>query len=167
MLYCVFPIRCATTCLIVVLGYFYPSYLFLFQLLIALDISSHWIQMYSSLQHGETTHKVTDLAANPVMRFYYMRPVLFAFCAGNELFFSSLYILYFTSGPLSESLSKVFTTRVKEHLNHKILSYMNNGILKYVGLLQKAGVYKHVYMTCHFETVFISGYSHLMCSNGL
>ena len=85
-------------CLIVVLGYFYPSYLFLFQLLIALDISSHWVQMYSSLQHGETSHKVTDLTANPVMRFYYMRPVLFVFCAANELFFCSLYVLHFTPG---------------------------------------------------------------------
>jgi CDP-diacylglycerol--inositol 3-phosphatidyltransferase len=90
--------RVATTCLIVVLGHFYPAYLFLFQFLIALDISSHWIQMYSSLQQGDSSHKVTDLSANPVMRFYYMRPVLFAFCAANELFFCSLYVLYFTPG---------------------------------------------------------------------
>ena len=63
--------RCATTCLICVLCFFYPSWLFLWQLLIALDIGSHWIQMYSSLLHGETSHKVTDLSANPIMRFYY------------------------------------------------------------------------------------------------
>lgn len=71
--------------------------------------------MYSSLLHGENTHKVTDLSANPIMRLYYSRvgmmfmsvrqlnflllqPVLFTFCAGNELFFASLYILYFTPG---------------------------------------------------------------------
>ena len=94
--------RCATTCLIVVLGYFYPSYLFLFQVVVALDISSHWIQMYSSLIQGESSHKVTDLSANPFMRFYYMRPVLFTFCAANELFFASLYILHFTPGTLGE-----------------------------------------------------------------
>jgi CDP-diacylglycerol--inositol 3-phosphatidyltransferase len=90
--------RCAGIGLLVVLGHFYPAYLFLFQFLIALDISSHWIQMYSSLQQGDSSHKVTDLSANPVMRFYYMRPVLFAFCAANELFFCSLYVLYFTPG---------------------------------------------------------------------
>lgn len=65
--------RCATTCLICVLCYFYPYWIFMWQLLIALDISSHWVQMYCSLLHGETTHKVTDLSANPLMRFYYLR----------------------------------------------------------------------------------------------
>lgn len=65
--------RCATTCLLLVLSFFYPHWLLLWQTLVALDISSHWIQMYMSLLHGETTHKVTDLAANPIMRLYYSR----------------------------------------------------------------------------------------------
>lgn len=90
--------RCATTCLIMALCLFYPAYMFWFQLVVALDISSHWVQMYSSLIHGETSHKVTDLSANPIMRLYYMRPVLFIFCAANELFFASLYMLYFEHG---------------------------------------------------------------------
>ena len=105
-----FPSRCATTCLIVVLGSFYPSYLFFFQLLIALDISSHWIETYSSLLHGETMQEVIELWANPVMRVYYMRPVLFTFCAGNELFFASLYFLYFTPGSYSKSLEILYYT---------------------------------------------------------
>lgn len=110
--------RCATTCLICVLCYFYSNWLFLWQVLIALDIGSHWVQMYMSLLHGETSHKVTDLSANPIMRFYYSKvcdvhrtscwrfllhffqPVLFSFCAGNELFFAALYIIYFTAGPI-------------------------------------------------------------------
>ena len=34
------------------------------------------------------------------MRLYYTsRPVLFCMCAGNELFYASLYLLNFTSGP--------------------------------------------------------------------
>ncbi len=60
-------------CLILVLGFFYPQALFVFQLVVALDISSHWIQMYSSLIHGENSHKITDLAANPIMRLYYWK----------------------------------------------------------------------------------------------
>ena len=95
-------IRCSWLGLIVVLGYFYPSYLFLFQLLIALDISSHWVQMYSSLQHGETSHKVTDLTANPVMRFYYTPSVLRVFCIGHEAFFISIYMLNFPSDFVGE-----------------------------------------------------------------
>lgn len=65
--------RCATLCLIMVLCIFYPRCSLIFQVLVALDISSHWMQMYSSLLHGENTHKVTDLAANPIMRLYYKR----------------------------------------------------------------------------------------------
>ncbi|KAL5477250.1 hypothetical protein EMCRGX_G024019 [Ephydatia muelleri] len=92
--------RCATTCLLMVLCQFYPKYAIVFQLLVALDISSHWIQMYSSMIHGETSHKVTDLSANPFLRFYYMRPVLFTFCASNELFFAALYLIHFSYGPV-------------------------------------------------------------------
>ena len=42
-----------------------------------------------------------DAGGNPIMHLYYTsRPVLFAMCAGNELFYASLYLLHFTSGPL-------------------------------------------------------------------
>ena len=56
-----------------VLCTFYPEFTLLFQVVVALDISSHWMQMYSSLLHGENSHKVTDLSANPLMRLYYSR----------------------------------------------------------------------------------------------
>ncbi|XP_064391599.1 CDP-diacylglycerol--inositol 3-phosphatidyltransferase-like [Halichondria panicea] len=91
--------RCATTCLLMTLCLFYPSWMLVWQCIVALDISSHWIQMYSALVVGDTSHKVTDLTANPIMRYYYKRPILFTFCAANELFFASLYMLYFTPGP--------------------------------------------------------------------
>ena len=83
--------RCATTCLICVLCFFYPSWLFLWQLLIALDIGSHWIQMYSSLLHGETSHKVTDLSANPIMRLYYSKVYYM------EVIFTGHYLCYYTA----------------------------------------------------------------------
>ncbi|CAG2170376.1 unnamed protein product [Oppiella nova] len=55
----------------------------------------------TSLMLGKTSHKAFDLNENPVMRLYYTsRPVLFFMCAGNEMFYSSLYFLHFTSGPL-------------------------------------------------------------------
>ncbi|XP_065918264.1 CDP-diacylglycerol--inositol 3-phosphatidyltransferase-like [Dysidea avara] len=92
--------RCATVGLMVVLSNFYPDHILTFQLLILLDIFSHWLQVYSSMLHGESSHKFIDLAANPIMKFYYERPVLFVMCAGNELFFCSLYLLYFTNGPV-------------------------------------------------------------------
>lgn len=92
--------RCSTTCLIMVLCVFYPSYAFLFQCVVALDISSHWLQMYSSLVQGDNSHKVTDLGANPILRLYYKRVSLFIFCACNELFFAALYFRHFSYGPI-------------------------------------------------------------------
>ena len=41
-----------------------------------------------------------DAGGNPIMHLYYTsRPVLFGMCAGNELFYASLYLLNFTTGP--------------------------------------------------------------------
>ena len=41
-----------------------------------------------------------DETSNPIMRIYYTsRPVLFGMCAGNEIFYASLYLLHFTNGP--------------------------------------------------------------------
>ncbi|CAG2107516.1 unnamed protein product [Medioppia subpectinata] len=92
--------RCATMCLIMVLSTFYPKYMFLFQLSLIIDIAGHWIHSQTSLMLGKTSHKSIDLNENPIMRLYYTsRPLLFFMCAGNELFYSSLYFLHFTNGP--------------------------------------------------------------------
>ena len=57
-----------------------------------------------SLNHvsfqGKTSHKFMDETSNPFIRIYYTsRPVLFGMCAGNEIFYASLYLLHFTNGP--------------------------------------------------------------------
>lgn len=85
--------------LILVLCYFYPSYLFLFQLVMALNISSHWMLACSFIIKGDSSHKVTE---NLVLKIYYREPVLSIICGGSELFFLSLYIAYFNIGPQSE-----------------------------------------------------------------
>ena len=38
--------RCATMCLLVNLALLYPSYTFLFQISMCLDISSHWLHLH-------------------------------------------------------------------------------------------------------------------------
>ncbi|CAL1267349.1 unnamed protein product [Larinioides sclopetarius] len=92
--------RCATMCLLVTLACFYPKWMILFQLSMTIDIASHWIHQQAALMQGKTSHKFIDAAANPVIRIYYTsRPVLFCMCAGNELFYSMLYLVYFTPGP--------------------------------------------------------------------
>lgn len=87
--------RCTTLCLIMNCAMFYPGYLLAFQLLVVLDISSHWLQMYSSMMKGKTSHKQIDLSENAFLRYYYMKPILFALCSANELFFMALYFVHF------------------------------------------------------------------------
>ncbi|XP_048476874.1 CDP-diacylglycerol--inositol 3-phosphatidyltransferase [Rhincodon typus] len=41
--------RCATMCLLVNLSLLYPRYVFLFQLSMSLDISSHWLHLHRSV----------------------------------------------------------------------------------------------------------------------
>lgn len=92
--------RCATMCLLVTLSVFYPDYMFWFQLSMSLDIASHWLHLHCSTMQGRTSHKFIDTSGNPILRTYYTsRPFLFFMCAGNELFYSMLYLLYFDDGP--------------------------------------------------------------------
>ncbi|KAJ2521950.1 phosphatidylinositol synthase 1 (CDP-alcohol phosphatidyltransferase1) [Coemansia sp. RSA 2049] len=87
--------RCTTTILLTYLAELYdsrPLALF-FNLITVLDISSHYMQMYSQLITGKTNHKQMDADAHWILRAYYTdRRVLFAFCFGNEAFFLLLYV---------------------------------------------------------------------------
>lgn len=60
--------RLATAGLLCVLCFFYSNWILLWQMLIILDISSHWILVQTSVLRGDTTHKNTD---HPLMKFYY------------------------------------------------------------------------------------------------
>ncbi|XP_062499318.1 uncharacterized protein LOC134176674 [Corticium candelabrum] len=91
--------RCATLCLLMALGVFYPQHLFAFQMLVSLDIVSHWLQMYSSLIRGEESHKMVDISAHPLLKIYYTsRTVLFMMCSLNEICFMMMYLLHFSEG---------------------------------------------------------------------
>ncbi|XP_061701274.1 CDP-diacylglycerol--inositol 3-phosphatidyltransferase isoform X2 [Syngnathoides biaculeatus] len=92
--------RCATMCLLVNLALLYPSYAFVFQLSMCLDIASHWLHLHSSVIKGSASHKNIDLSGNPLLRVYYTnKVVLFLMCLGNELFFCLLYILHHMEQP--------------------------------------------------------------------
>jgi CDP-diacylglycerol--inositol 3-phosphatidyltransferase len=86
--------RSTTACLLVHLATMYPTYAFLFQVLVALDLSSHYMHMVSSLKSGKESHKSVDEDTPYLMKLYYTdRIVLFLVCAGNEAFFMVLYSL--------------------------------------------------------------------------
>lgn len=92
--------RCSTMCLLACLIYFYPSYILLFQFSMIVDIASHWLHLHSSVLSGKSSHKFIDLKANRFLKLYYTnRIILFLMCAGNELFYTTLYIYHFYTGP--------------------------------------------------------------------
>ncbi|KAK4474039.1 hypothetical protein MN116_003351 [Schistosoma mekongi] len=92
--------RCSTMCLLACLTYFYPTYMLFFQFSMIVDIASHWLHMHSSVLSGKSSHKSINLNDNLFLKLYYTnRVVLFSMCAGNELFYTLLYIHHFYPGP--------------------------------------------------------------------
>ncbi|KAJ6630740.1 CDP-diacylglycerol-inositol 3-phosphatidyltransferase [Mycena sp. CBHHK59/15] len=93
--------RCTTSCLLCYLSSAYPDYALGFQFLIALDFSSHYMHMYSSLVTGSRSHKLVTSEVSNILWWYYNDPhTLFVVCAGNELFFVSLYLMKWTAAPI-------------------------------------------------------------------
>ncbi|PWN29163.1 hypothetical protein BDZ90DRAFT_140435 [Jaminaea rosea] len=93
--------RCTTACLLCYLTKTYPRAALLFQALITLDFSSHYIHMYSSLLTGAASHKLVTSEVSRILWYYYNDSrTLFFFCAGNELFFVCLYLMEFYPTPL-------------------------------------------------------------------
>ncbi|KAI5276045.1 CDP-diacylglycerol-inositol 3-phosphatidyltransferase, partial [Ascosphaera acerosa] len=85
--------RCTTACLLVFLSSAWPRWAIVFQILISLDMASHYMHMYATLTMGEggQSHKAVDESRSRVLHLYYTnRTVLFLFCALNELFFIGL-----------------------------------------------------------------------------
>ncbi|KAF8522236.1 phosphatidylinositol synthase [Hysterangium stoloniferum] len=92
--------RCTTSCLLCFLSSAYPSYATLFQFLITLDFSSHYMHMYSSLIIGSRSHKIVTSDVSKILRFYYDPLKLFLICAGNELFYVALYLMKWDFQPI-------------------------------------------------------------------
>ena len=67
------------------LGHLFPRYLFAFQMLVALDIGSHWVHMTATHMSGSSSHKNIDLKKNPLLRLYYTnRACLVSVVQANE-----------------------------------------------------------------------------------
>ena len=69
--------RCTTTCLLVFLASAFPRWSIIFQVLISLDYSSHYIHMYATLAMGggRQSHKHIDENRPWAMRLYYSNTV--------------------------------------------------------------------------------------------
>jgi CDP-diacylglycerol--inositol 3-phosphatidyltransferase len=109
--------RCTTACLLCFLCSAYPAYTVYFQAIVSVDLASHYMHMYryfspiivkvvlmsrSSLNQGVSSHKKIPKEQSWMLRQYYgNNVVLFLFCACNELFFVSIYLLSFPPPPNS------------------------------------------------------------------
>jgi len=93
--------RCTTSCLLCYLASAYPDYALFFQFLIALDFSSHYMHMYSTLVTGGQSHKLVTKDVSRILWLYYNDSrTLFLICAGNELFFVALYLMKWVETPV-------------------------------------------------------------------
>jgi len=83
--------RVSTACLLALLSQCYrPGLVFL--MLLGLDITSHWFQMYSSFLSGKTSHKDVKNTGNWLLKLYYgYRPFMAFCCVSCEV----LYIILF------------------------------------------------------------------------
>eukprot|EP00284_Hemiselmis_tepida_P002295 CAMPEP_0174949692 /NCGR_PEP_ID=MMETSP1355-20121228/92150_1 /TAXON_ID=464990 /ORGANISM="Hemiselmis tepida, Strain CCMP443" /LENGTH=189 /DNA_ID=CAMNT_0016197259 /DNA_START=39 /DNA_END=605 /DNA_ORIENTATION=+ len=101
--------RCCSACLFLVLAGLYPAHAFTLNMLLALDMSSHYARVYSQLLSGGTSHKKVDEGEVWLLRVYYgSQKVLFLLCLLNESFFVILYVLAF-----SDAESPLFAARVR------------------------------------------------------
>lgn len=69
--------RCTTTCLLVFLATAKPRWSMVFQLLISLDFTSHYMHMYATLAMGGSgeSHKNVDEKRSKLLKLYYSSKV--------------------------------------------------------------------------------------------
>jgi CDP-diacylglycerol--inositol 3-phosphatidyltransferase len=76
--------RCTTTCLMVFLATAMPRWAMAFQLLISLDLASHYVHMYATLSMGggRESHKNVDAERSWLLHLYYSDKVSPSYTAG-------------------------------------------------------------------------------------
>lgn len=87
--------RCTTSSLICYLCITFPQWAVLFQLLVSLDLASHYMHMYAMLTSGSASHKKVGTKSRILNQYYTNNKVLFLVCAFNELFYVGLYLMSF------------------------------------------------------------------------
>nr|AAO00792.1 putative phosphatidylinositol synthase [Arabidopsis thaliana] len=85
--------RVSTACLLVILSQIYrPSLVFLS--LLALDIASHWLQMYSTFLSGKTSHKDVKDSTSWLFRLYYGNRMFMGYsCVSCEVLYIILLLI--------------------------------------------------------------------------
>jgi CDP-diacylglycerol--inositol 3-phosphatidyltransferase len=93
--------RASTACLLCLLASVKKELTLIMQAAGAIDLASHYAQMYASVAVGSHSHKAGKALqkAPYLLQIYYGNKfVLFALCAGEQLFLLSLLFLFTTQG---------------------------------------------------------------------
>lgn len=103
--------RISTACLLVILSQIYrPSLAFLS--LLALDISSHWLQMYSTFLAGKASHKDVKDSTSWLFKLYYGNRMFMCFCCvACEVLYITLFLI---AHKQNENLMDVIATSLKQ-----------------------------------------------------
>ncbi|KAB1207511.1 CDP-diacylglycerol--inositol 3-phosphatidyltransferase 1 [Morella rubra] len=103
--------RISTACLLVILSQVYrPGLVFLS--LLALDIASHWLQMYSTFLSGKASHKDVKDSSNWIFKLYYGNRMFMAYCCVScEVLYI---ILFLIAKNQTENLMDVLMTSAKQ-----------------------------------------------------
>jgi len=91
--------RLSTAGLFVLLSMMYQDWFFAFVLLLMLDISSHWSQMYYVLTTGKPTHKEVTSKSWLVRSYYQYRIFMGICCISCEVLYLSLYLMHWLGFP--------------------------------------------------------------------
>jgi len=104
--------RVSTAALLVVLSHLYKPCFMFFLGMLALDIASHWLQMYSTFLSSKTSHKDVKDNKSWLMKVYYQRRLFMGYCCiSAEVLYLILYEL--AENP-SDSVVKVFMAALKK-----------------------------------------------------
>ncbi|EXC16573.1 CDP-diacylglycerol--inositol 3-phosphatidyltransferase 1 [Morus notabilis] len=105
--------RISTACLLVILSQVYrPGLAFLS--LLALDIASHWLQMYSTFLSGKVSHKDVKDSTSWLFKLYYGNRMFMAYCC---VACEVLYILLFLLAKnQTENLMDVLVNSTKQNV---------------------------------------------------
>lgn len=102
--------RLATTGLLMVLSREYPNWFFTCVSLVALDIGSHWLQMYAQLLRNKSSHKDVDESSFFILRLFYANRIFMgACCVGAEVLYLAAHAatdprIMAIAGPLAGAL---------------------------------------------------------------
>eukprot|EP01067_Filipodium_phascolosomae_P006668 Filipodium_phascolosomae@DN495_c0_g1_i1.p1 len=88
--------RCSTASMIILVGHLYHQYILVFVLWMCLDLSSHWLHMYTSVYLGFDSHKTVPIEKRVLRLYYHVKGVMLLLHVSTELLLVSLYVFYHT-----------------------------------------------------------------------